>query len=131
MTCLFDLENQKLYSVKWYKNDLEFYRFMPNNYPQMQIFQVEGVHLDTQKCNMTAVTLHPLEFATSGLYACEISTEAPHFKTVQTASVMTVIGKSQKSANFPSFSHDLTSRERRHSSDPPPPTPRPPLPFSD
>lgn len=49
---------------------------------------------------MTTVTLYPLDFTTSGLFACEISTEAPHFKTVQTTSVMTVIGKSQFSANY-------------------------------
>ena len=28
--CKFDLEGLKQYSVKWYKNGEEFYRFMPS-----------------------------------------------------------------------------------------------------
>lgn len=26
LSCIYDLEQDKLYSVKWYKNDVEFYR---------------------------------------------------------------------------------------------------------
>lgn len=31
--CNFDLEGEVLYSVRWYKNYIEFYRFLPSNLP--------------------------------------------------------------------------------------------------
>ncbi|KAK6635238.1 hypothetical protein RUM44_000489 [Polyplax serrata] len=96
LICNFDLENSKLYSVKWYKDDLEFCRFMPDGSPNVQIFTVEGVHITTNECNITTVVLHPLEYLTSGLYTCEVSTEAPYFKTVQTAVNMSVWGIPEK-----------------------------------
>lgn len=33
LTCSYELDNEKLYSVKWYKNDEEFYRFVPADFP--------------------------------------------------------------------------------------------------
>lgn len=33
LTCDFDLQGETLYSVRWYKNYVEFYRFLPSNVP--------------------------------------------------------------------------------------------------
>lgn len=33
LVCDFDLEGETLYSVRWYKNHDEFYRFLPSNFP--------------------------------------------------------------------------------------------------
>ena len=41
--CLFDLENDPLYSVKWYKDDREFYRYVPSNSEQTSYFHAPGV----------------------------------------------------------------------------------------
>lgn len=46
LNCSFDLENEKLYSVKWHKDDVEFYRYLPEDIPPAQTYHVEGVHLD-------------------------------------------------------------------------------------
>ncbi|GFR32970.1 uncharacterized protein TNCT_435851 [Trichonephila clavata] len=46
LTCLFDLGGEKLYSVKWYKNDQEFYRFFPSLNPQYMAFRAPGIHVD-------------------------------------------------------------------------------------
>ena len=46
LECNFDLEGSKLYSVKWYKNGEEFYRFMPAMENQFEVFRVSGVNID-------------------------------------------------------------------------------------
>lgn len=45
LKCKFDLEGDELYSVKWYKEELEFFRYMPDNTPRVQTFPVDGVHV--------------------------------------------------------------------------------------
>ena len=47
LTCRFDLEGEELYSVKWYKDGDEFYRFIPGERDQkVTVFQLSGVHVD-------------------------------------------------------------------------------------
>jgi hypothetical protein len=46
LKCSFDLEGSKLYSVKWYKNGQEFYRYMPAMERQYDVFDVAGVNID-------------------------------------------------------------------------------------
>ncbi|XP_069674525.1 uncharacterized protein [Periplaneta americana] len=91
LSCKYDLEGVNLYSVKWYKDDSEFFRFMPDYDPQSQAFHTPGVALDLQKSDKNKVTLINLHFNTSGNYKCEVSTEAPNFETVAQSSNMTVM----------------------------------------
>ena len=42
-TCNFDLEEDTLYSVKWYKGRREFYRYTPKENPAMKTFNVNGI----------------------------------------------------------------------------------------
>jgi len=44
--CSFDVGHDKLYSVKWYKDDHEFYRFVPEDGPAIQVFHLPGIMLD-------------------------------------------------------------------------------------
>ena len=46
LICQFDMEGDTLYSVKWYKNDHEFYRWVPNDRPKLQVFKTEGIQVD-------------------------------------------------------------------------------------
>jgi hypothetical protein len=46
LQCQFDTEAAKLYSVKWYKDEFEFYRYMPDSQPASQVFPVAGVSID-------------------------------------------------------------------------------------
>ncbi|KAE8738063.1 hypothetical protein FOCC_FOCC016466 [Frankliniella occidentalis] len=45
LECRFDMEGETLYSVKWYKDGHEFYRFVPTDTPKQFNFQVHGVHV--------------------------------------------------------------------------------------
>ncbi|EEB13171.1 beat protein, putative [Pediculus humanus corporis] len=92
LKCKFDLEGDELYSVKWYKEELEFYRYMPDNNPKILTFPVDGVHVLESKSNVTVIALSPLDYTTSGVYRCEVSSERPHFKTVYKSQNMSVLG---------------------------------------
>lgn len=46
LECSFDVGHDKLYSVKWYKDDHEFYRFVPEDQPAVQVFHLPGIILD-------------------------------------------------------------------------------------
>lgn len=38
--------SEALYSVKWYKDDEEFYRFLPKSNPPQHSYRVEGIRVD-------------------------------------------------------------------------------------
>ena len=45
----FDMEGDTLYSVKWYRNEQEFFRDVPNDRPKLQIFPQEGIRVEVKK----------------------------------------------------------------------------------
>nr|CAD7429330.1 unnamed protein product [Timema monikensis] len=92
LSCNFDLAGLKLYSVKWYKDDFEFFRYMPDNSPHSQALPVPGITVDLSASDMNTITLTHLGFNSSGSYRCEVSTESPNFMTVVASSNMTVRG---------------------------------------
>ena len=47
LKCNYDLEGDSLYSVKWYFNQKEFYRYIPTDNPKVTIFNHhEGVRVN-------------------------------------------------------------------------------------
>ncbi|KAK8758916.1 hypothetical protein V5799_003451, partial [Amblyomma americanum] len=46
LRCEYDLENAELYSVKWYKNNVEFYRYLPSDVPPGQSYELVGTFVD-------------------------------------------------------------------------------------
>jgi hypothetical protein len=46
LSCDYDLEGGSLYSVKWYKDESEFFRYVPDYDPQSQAFHTPAVTLD-------------------------------------------------------------------------------------
>lgn len=49
LNCSYDLEKDELYSVKWYKNNVEFYRYLPTDRPPGQKYDLQGVYVDVSK----------------------------------------------------------------------------------
>lgn len=43
--CMYDLEGDTLYAVKWYKGRREFYRYTPKENPAMKTFAVNGINV--------------------------------------------------------------------------------------
>ncbi|XP_050497978.1 uncharacterized protein LOC114337066 isoform X1 [Diabrotica virgifera virgifera] len=91
LQCDFDLGNDTLYAVKWYKEHEEFYRFVPKSRPQANSYEVEGVHVDMSKSDKKKVVLHPVSWRTSGVFRCEVSAEAPSFASAQSEARMEII----------------------------------------
>lgn len=47
LSCYFDLEGETLYSVKWYRDYVEFFRFLPSNFPNSaQTIRLKGAFVD-------------------------------------------------------------------------------------
>lgn len=47
LTCLHDLEENKLYSIRFYYKGLrEFYRYSPSDIPQNKVFPFPGINVD-------------------------------------------------------------------------------------
>jgi len=51
LICDYDLEGDQLYSLNWYKNGLEFYRYIPRKTAPFTVYQRPGVNVDRKKSN--------------------------------------------------------------------------------
>ncbi|XP_020706836.1 uncharacterized protein LOC105683952 [Athalia rosae] len=92
LTCEWRLTGtSKLYTVKWYKDDHEFFRYVPENHPRIQTFPQPGVYLDKQANTENSIRLTNLTLESSGQYKCEVSTEAPSFATTFLSANLTVV----------------------------------------
>ena len=48
--CNYDLEGEQLYSVKFYKDYVEFYRYLPSDSPNSgQKFNLKGAYVDVSQ----------------------------------------------------------------------------------
>lgn len=83
LNCSYTLERDELYSVKWYKNNVEFYRYLPSDIPPGQKYDLKGVFVDLSRSQMGHVFLYKTDMNTEGTYRCEVSAEAPSFQTVR------------------------------------------------
>lgn len=99
-----------LYSVRWYFESEEFYRFVPKEAPPARTFPVSGINVDVKFkyqiiCSLliilgfsqlahsdaTSVTLRGVTRDLTGQFQCEVSEDAPLFHTDIRTAVMQVI----------------------------------------
>lgn len=53
LECKYELEpGEALYSVKWYKDGNEFFRYVPRDNPPTQVFELPGVMVDVSIYNV-------------------------------------------------------------------------------
>lgn len=91
LNCIYDLDSDRLYSIKWYKNDVEFYRYVPNDWPPGQFLPLPGIKVDLSKSGRKSVYLRHVDVNSTGTYRCEVSAEAPSFQTVEAEKEMHVL----------------------------------------
>lgn len=60
LRCEYQLDGAPLYSIKFYRGQLEFYRFTPGEYPHTKVFQYPGIKVDVSRvCNSPDSPLFP------------------------------------------------------------------------
>merc|ERR1712130_412814 len=91
LECDYSLAGENLYSIKWYKDQQEFYRYLPKERPPALSFPVAGTRVNLTRSDARSVHLSNISLLSAGLYQCEVSTEAPKFKTIAEDSLMTVV----------------------------------------
>ncbi|GIY55790.1 uncharacterized protein CDAR_459461 [Caerostris darwini] len=103
LTCSYELDNEQLYSVKWYKNDVEFYRYVPNDWPPGQFLPLPGIRVDLQPLKnfsqmtqsfpkvLTAPQLHQLDESFESLL------QPNFFHSLDLQLMLRLFGKSRKS----------------------------------
>jgi len=91
LECDYSLAGENLYSIKWYKDQQEFYRYLPKENPPALSFPVKGTMVNLDRSDARSVHLTNITLQSAGLYQCEVSTEAPKFKTIAEDSLMTVV----------------------------------------
>lgn len=49
LRCHYKIEGAPLYSVKFYRGQLEFFRYTPGEYPNTKVFHFPGIKVDVSK----------------------------------------------------------------------------------
>jgi len=86
----------KLYSLKWYKDEVEFYRYQPwvQSGNKVVVFSVPGVRVDSSLSRPEHVVIKKVNFLSSGVYRCEITSN--NFKIIEKYEQMTVVALPHK-----------------------------------
>ncbi|XP_075150290.1 uncharacterized protein LOC142224397 [Haematobia irritans] len=93
LICNYDIENDTLYTVKWYRGRREFYRYTPKENPAWKIFPsaANGLSVDITQSNASHVFIRNVPLSISGRYSCEVSADAPSFHTTMMMGFMDVV----------------------------------------
>ncbi|KAL5281382.1 hypothetical protein ACFFRR_005027 [Megaselia abdita] len=91
LICNYDMEDDTLYSVKWYKGRREFFRYTPKEKPSMKIFTHQGINVDQSESNESHVLLTSVSLNITGKFSCEVSADAPTFHTAFHTGEMEVV----------------------------------------
>ena len=109
LTCRYDLGREAIYSIKWYKDDKEIYRYVPADSSEFKYFNIPGVDVDVsegelsrqmglQRTTFQNTHTRPNQLVIkvtgplgSGEYRCEITVETPTFVTLDKVVNLTVV----------------------------------------
>ena len=98
LICEWEDEGDHVYALKWYVGGEEFYRWTPLETPAVKTFPLPHFEVDSQESRQGRVRVRNVTVTAGGKYRCEISGEAPKFKTSFATADMIVVGKCQVEA---------------------------------
>ncbi|XP_073990770.1 uncharacterized protein isoform X2 [Rhodnius prolixus] len=95
LTCEYDLQNETLYSVKWYKDGREFFVYKPQDKSSVKkvspTIGVDHHSIDVHQSNASQVHFPKTSVLMSGQYGCEVSTDSPFIRTFYVSGHMEVV----------------------------------------
>jgi hypothetical protein len=86
-------EQRPIYSIKWYKENQEFFRFIPSEEPAMVSFDKDGIFVDISRSSAQVVHLRTSHWTTAGSFRCEVT--ADDFETASKSVEATVVAVPQ------------------------------------
>ncbi|XP_076269302.1 uncharacterized protein LOC143201953 [Rhynchophorus ferrugineus] len=96
LQCFYDLEGDKLYSVKWYRGGWEFFRYCPSEYPPIKQFKIRGLNVREKDSRDTQVVLENVSKEISGAFSCEVTADQPSFFTYMETAELKVVDLPKK-----------------------------------
>ncbi|XP_055851783.1 uncharacterized protein LOC129916047 [Episyrphus balteatus] len=96
LRCLYDLSGAPLYSVKFYRGQLEFYRYTPGEIPNTKVFPFPGLSVIIPMSNASQVVIRKVGFGLSGNFSCEVTADAPLFSTATAFAKLQVVEYPEK-----------------------------------
>ncbi|XP_013190969.1 uncharacterized protein LOC106135268 [Amyelois transitella] len=114
LMCTYELEGAQLYSIRWYKNMVEFYRYVPKESPATKVFPVAEIKVDVATSDQNRVVLQEVDRTLTGEYQCEVSADAPLFHTEIKSSEMVVVEPPLISPNVTSDKMTYTGGDHIH-----------------
>ncbi|KAI5651726.1 hypothetical protein NE865_00063 [Phthorimaea operculella] len=98
LSCHFQMDEQRLHSVKWYRDMNEIFRYNPSLKPPIRLFNVSGIMVQGGACEQGSCTVRvmPPPVAARAAYSCEVSTEGPKFQIASLTKHMTVVAMPEK-----------------------------------
>ncbi|XP_031825714.1 uncharacterized protein LOC116423997 isoform X2 [Nomia melanderi] len=91
LSCHYDLEGSLLYTIQWFLEEIEFYRYAFGLNPPYLAFDKTGIHVNVSESNMNDVTLVDVSRNLTGTYKCEVSAGSPNYHTGIKRSRMEVV----------------------------------------
>ncbi|XP_050685936.1 uncharacterized protein LOC126980279 [Eriocheir sinensis] len=92
LECVWSAGDRGFYSVRWYKDEEQFYSFVPKNKPQVKVdHDIRGVSVELNKSDERVVSLRGLQLESEGVYRCEVMSESPYFESSFASSNLTVV----------------------------------------
>lgn len=91
LLCRYDLGKDTVYSIKWYKDSHEIYRYVPTDQPEFFVFKTKGVNVDGTLTMPNKLVARMEGPHGTGQYRCEVTIETPRFITMETSKNVTVV----------------------------------------
>ncbi|XP_014480523.1 PREDICTED: cell adhesion molecule 1-like [Dinoponera quadriceps] len=91
LSCHYDLEGSSLYTIQWFHDNSEFYRYVFDRVPPASSFNVSGIQVNISKSNTHDVTLVDVSRNLTGWYKCEVSASSPSYHTMIEKAMMEVV----------------------------------------
>lgn len=88
--CSFNLQDEKLYAIKWYRGTYEIFRFIPSEKPPIKTFPLEGFNVSEASSSGWSLHMQQVSFINSGAYSCEVIADTTFHTLIETKEMLVI-----------------------------------------